>query len=342
MSKWIDAQTLDRQQSVYIVASDKNISETAVEKDWWVTAILKSLFSLSPAPYMFFKGGTSLSKGWGIIERFSEDIDIALHRDFYIDILGKECAKATTNNQVKNLRIINRDYILGDFIREFKSRLILDGLGECKVIPVTHKPDGTPIDHDSDPVVIEIQYVPKVQSDQYVRPVVKIEVSCLSMNEPYEIKRISSMLGEAFPQIDNETFADIQTITPSRTFLEKAFLLNEEYQRKKPRTERMSRHLYDLERLMDTQFANSALTDMELYQQIIAHRQRFYHVGGVNYGLNHPSTIAFCPTGEIRDKMRMDYESMKTSMIYGEKLTFDLLIRRLEQLQERFRNLKIL
>lgn len=78
---------------------------------------------------------------------------------------------------------------------------------------------------------------------------------------------------------------------------------------------------------------------MELYQEIIAHRQRFYHVGGVNYELNHPSTISFCPTGELRDKMRLDYEAMKTSMIYGEKLSFDALIDRLEQLENRFRSI---
>jgi predicted nucleotidyltransferase component of viral defense system len=65
-----------------------------VEEDWWVTAILKALFSLSPAKYMFFKGGTSLSKGWNLIDRFSEDIDIALYSDFYHDRFGKECAKA--------------------------------------------------------------------------------------------------------------------------------------------------------------------------------------------------------------------------------------------------------
>lgn len=160
------------------------------------------------------------------------------------------------------------------------------------------------------------------------------------MKEPYEVKRISSLVGETFPQIDDESIADIPTITPTRTFLEKAFLLNEEYQRKNPRTERMSRHLYDLERLMDTPFAEAALSDMELYQEIIAHRQRFYHVGGVNYELNHPSTISFRPTGDSREKMRLDYEAMKTSMIYGEKLSFDVLISRLEQLQERFKTIK--
>ena len=339
MSKWIDASAPDRQQSAHIVAEEKRISEGSVEKDWWVTAILKVLFTLSPSPYMFFKGGTSLSKGWNLIDRFSEDIDIALYRDFYLNELGRECAKAATNNQVKNLRIVNRDYIIGEFADELKKKLSEAGLGECKVLPVTHKEDGIPIDHDSDPVVVEVHYTPRLESDQYVRPIIKIEVSCLSMKEPYEVRHISSLVGDKFQQIDDEIVADIPTISPIRTFLEKAFLLNEEYKRKNPRTDRMSRHLYYLERLMDTPFAAAALTDMPLYQEIIEHRRRFYHVGGVNYDLNLPVTIAFCPTGELRDKMRIDYDAMKSSMIYGDKLSFDTLISRLEVLQTRFQTM---
>ena len=164
MSKWIDASAADIQQSAYIIATEKNFSESAVEKDWWVTAILKVLFSLSPSKYMFFKGGTSLSKGWGLIDRFSEDIDIALYRDFYSDVLGKNCAKAATNNQIKNLRIVNRDYILGDFVEELSGKLVEAGLGQCKVVPITTKKDGLPIDHDSDPVIIEVHYPTRLDS----------------------------------------------------------------------------------------------------------------------------------------------------------------------------------
>ncbi len=340
MSKWVDYTDKEKSIMATSVAKDKRISQGAVEKDWWVTAILKVLFSLSPAKYMFFKGGTSLSKGWNLIDRFSEDIDIALYRDFYLNELGKDCAKAGTNNQVKNLRIANRDYILGDFAEELKTKLKESGLSECKVVPITTKKDGSPIDHDSDPVIIEIYYPVSVTSDTYVRPVVKVEISCLSMKEPFEVKRISSLVGEAFPEVDDETVADIPTITPTRTFLEKAFLLNEEYQRRAPRTERMSRHLYDLERLMDTPFASLALEDMPLYHEIIEHRRRFYHVGGVNYDLNRPATISFCPTGEVLDKMRADYEAMMSTMIYGDKLPFDTLIARLSTLQSRFNNIE--
>ncbi len=69
--KWIEAIAEELQLTAHSVANEKAISEGAVEKDWWVTAILKVLFSLSPAKYMFFKGGTSFSKGWNLIDRFS-------------------------------------------------------------------------------------------------------------------------------------------------------------------------------------------------------------------------------------------------------------------------------
>lgn len=291
--------------------------------------------------YMFFKGGTSLSKGWNLINRFSEDIDIALCRDFYLNELGKDCAKAETNNQVKNLRIANRDYILGDFLDQLQQKLTDMSLSECQLLPETEKANGRPIDHDSDPVVINVLYKSIYGKVGYTRPIVKIEISCLSMKEPFEVKDISSLIRDSFNTHDEWSFIEIPTISPTRTFLEKAFLLNEEYQRTSPRTIRMSRHLYDLERLMDTDFAYMALSDMDLYQKIIEHRKRFYHVGGVDYSQNLPQSISFCPQGELRKLLRDDYKEMKDSMIYGEKLSFELLIERLENLQQRFRNIRL-
>lgn len=341
MSRWIDADEADRQQTAYMVADEQGIPESSVEKDWWVTAILKVLFSLKQAKYMTFKGGTSLSKGWNIINRFSEDIDVAFDKDFYHNVMNLECAKVENNNQIKKLRIANRDYVLTELADDIAAGLIRNNLSECKVVPINHKEDGTPSDHDNDPVVIEVHYPTMMRPDQYVRPVVKIEISCLSMKEPYETKRISSMIGTKFPDLDDETYADIPTVMPSRTFLEKAFLLNEEYQKSNPRTNRMSRHLYDLERLMDTCFASDALSDMNLYNDIIMHRKKFYHVGKVVYENNLPPFIRFCPEGEIKTRMELDYNVMKETMIYGEKLPFSKLMERLEELQNRFRQLRM-
>ena len=340
MNRWIDYSRADRLYMVNRVSESKDIDPESVEKDWWVSMVLKCLFELGVSKYMFFKGGTSLSKGWNIINRFSEDIDIALFREFFAAEKGFDCAQCENNNQIKSLRKVSRDFIIGELKEELEKKLLENGL-DVKVEPVTtvQTPEGErPIDHDSDPTVINVYYKSIFKNDHvYLKPVVKVEISCLSMKEPYEVRRIASLVSEEFGEDDSATYAYIPTISPSRTFLEKAFLLNEEYQRSNPRTLRMSRHLYDLEKLMDTAYAKSALSDKKLYAEIVEHRRRFYHVGGVDYSLNAPDKISFCPTGKIMALMRADYESMKSSFIYGNPLDFDELMKRLEILQERFR-----
>ena len=90
---------------------------------------------------------------------------------------------------------------------------------------------------------------------------------------------------------------------------------------------------------MDTEYAKSALQDVSLYTEIVEHRRKFYHVGGVDYSLDMPDKISFCPVGEIQNRFRSDYENMKSSFIYGNPLEFDTLIKRLKELQKRFRQM---
>ena len=84
MSKWIDFSIDERKAMIQAVCQAKPIDEVSAEKDWWVTAVLYAVFHTSISDYLLFKGGTSLSKGWDIIQRFSEDIDLALNRDYLI------------------------------------------------------------------------------------------------------------------------------------------------------------------------------------------------------------------------------------------------------------------
>lgn len=105
MSRWIDNGPVDRLDMVNRVAEEKNIAPESVEKDWWVTTVLKALFGLGIGRYAYFKGGTSLSKGWNLINRFSEDIDIALYRDFFLKEKGVACARCENNNQIKRHRV---------------------------------------------------------------------------------------------------------------------------------------------------------------------------------------------------------------------------------------------
>lgn len=346
MTLWQNLDMSERIAAAQTTAANKNIEDRAVEKDWWVTAVLKALFSTSCSNYLLFKGGTSISKGWPIIERFSEDIDLSLGRQFFLDVMKLPYADAGNNTQLKNLRKASRKYIHSTLSKELSERLTAMGIVGFTVENQTTQPTAEgpkPIDADSDPSVILVNYdsvFPAYDGD--ILPRVKIEISCLSMSEPFEAKPITTLIHNQFPELDGALSVDIRTVTPSRTFLEKAFLLNEEFQKEKPRSRRMSRHLYDLEKLMDTDYGKAALEDTALYRAIVEHRRKFYHLGYVNYDLDYPAAIKFVPEGETLDAYRRDYnDNMVNGYIYGEAMAFDALMERIKLLQQRFRNIEL-
>ena len=128
MRKWIDFSLDERKAMIQGVVEARQIDEAAAEKDWWVTAVLYALFHTSVSEYLLFKGGTSLSKGWDIINRFSEDIDLALSRDYFLNIKQLSCASCTSNTQIHNLREKGQDFLFGEF-KAYSSfcRLFLSG-----------------------------------------------------------------------------------------------------------------------------------------------------------------------------------------------------------------------
>ena len=302
MSLWKNLTASECLAAVQTTAAGKNIEDRAVEKDWWVTAVLKALFNTSCRDYLLFKGGTSISKGWPIIERFSEDIDLSLGRQYFLDVLGLQYAAAGNNTQLKNLRKASRRFIHGTLSQELGQQLAKIGLTGFTVSNQTTVPtaDGLkPIDADSDPTVIQVEYdsiFPAYEGD--ILPSVKIEISCLSMSEPFEEKPITTLIHDRFPELDQELSTIIRTVTPARTFLEKAFLLNEEFQKEQPRFRRMSRHLYDLEKLMDTDYGKTALQDIDLYRAIVEHRRKFYHLGYVTTILTTLPSLTLSPKGK--------------------------------------------
>ena len=147
-------------------------------------------------------------------------------------------------------------------------------------------------------------------------------------------------------QYNDQKFTDsassIPTVLPKRTFLEKVFLLHKEFQKpiRNIRVARLSRHLYDLEKLMDTEHSTGAVSDKELYDAIVTHRQLFNPIKGIDYANHSRNKINFIPPQEIIGEWKRDYSIMRESMIYGDKLSFETLIKRLEKLRERFRSMK--
>ncbi len=345
MSKWIDFSIEERKVMIQGVVEARQIDEAAAEKDWWVTAVLYALFHTSVSEYLLFKGGTSLSKSWDIINRFSEDIDLALSREYFLNVKKLPCASCRNNTQIHNLREKGQDFLFGEFRDELVTKMSEMGL-EVTVLTdndiTNENGESRKVPHDKDPSVLYVHY-PSIYNSQaaYAIPTVKVEISVLSMSEPYEMRRISSLIEQTYKNedVDSDLIQTIRTVSPARTFLEKAFLLCEEFQKDKPRTHRMTRHFYDLEKLMHTPYAEMALNDSVLYHEIVKHRRKFYHVGCVDYDKELPTNIQIVPSEELMSGYEADYNEMKESFIYGQPLAFAELMEQITRLQERFRRI---
>lgn len=336
---WINNNEEDRTYMLEKTEEDHpGIGQAAIEKDWWVSVTLKALFQTECAESLIFKGGTSLSKGWNLIERFSEDIDLAISHSFF-------GINKSNKSQRDKLRKLSRAYIQNKLSAQLDEQLKAMGITGYQIENVTtiENKNGeiVPIDSDKDPTVILLHYDSLLSRKiDYIRPRVKIEISCLSMNEPVEEREIRSLICESFPDDDKDATCRIKTVVPTRTFLEKIFLLAEEFQKDKPRSMRMSRHFYDLERLMDSDFGKAALTDKALYDAIIEHRQAYYALRYVDYSLHHPDTINILPPEHVLEDWRQDYSNMQRYFIYGESLDFEQLMKRIQELQSRLRSMQ--
>lgn len=321
----------EEKQAIFVQIGIKlNIHPAAVEKDWWVVQTLAMIQKLEVAPHIVFKGGTSLSKAWNIIERFSEDIDLSLDKQF----LGIDECK--TVKQVKKLRSVTRKFINETFIPELQEKFSNAGYTDVKV--ELNEEEGKNLE----PVQISVYYKSCTEESSYTIPQVKVEIGSRSLRDPYTNRAFSSMVGEHYP---DKPFADgsitFPSVNPERTLLEKLFLLHEEFQKpaEEIRVKRLSRHLYDVEKLMNTEFIELALKNKALYNEIINHRSIYTKIAAVDYDLHQPKTLNPVPPEMILGDWEKDYKEMQEAMIYGKSIPFEQLIERIKELKQRINNI---
>ena len=332
ISRWLQLSTTDKQAIFNEVSAQINLSSAAIEKDWWVVRTLELVFTSSIAPHTVFKGGTSLSKAWNLIDRFSEDIDLALDRRF----LGIEKPDSEmTGSQVSKLRKLSAKFITEKYFPELAQLFKTAGLKvEIKLGEI--KTD------DQDPLIIEIYYDTLTDPIPYLKPRVLIDIGSRSLIEPFNERSFTSMVGEKYK---GKAFADnnivIPSVNPQRTFLEKIFLLHEEFQLpiEKIKVERKSRHLYDVEKLMDTEYAMAALSNKALYQTIVEHRAKLTPLRGIDYANHTPDKINPIPPDAMMGEWEKDYQIMQESMLNNPSLPFDKLIERMQEIKARINNL---
>jgi hypothetical protein len=189
-----------------------------------------------------------------------------------------------------------------------------------------------------DPETIYVAYKSLYDDSGYILPQVKIEVSGRSMSEPVSKVSVCSYILENLPKlIFQEEPVEVNAVIPQRTFLEKLFLLHEEFSKPSSeiRVERMSRHLYDVFRIMKTKFAEEALMDDGLYNSVIEHRRKFIGLKGFDYDTLRKDMLNIVPAGEIKAKWEIDYRNTVTNMIMGDAPSFEDIIEALERLNDR-------
>lgn len=326
----LDFYSIDKaeKEAIYnAIAAEWGMTPFAVEKDWWVSRTLNIIFQMETAAHLVFKGGTSLSKAWKLINRFSEDIDLAIDKEFFEGYKGE-----ISRTQIGKLRKEAGQYTTGTFFAELQEAFRVRGFDELdfKVIDSGES--------DQDPRIIEIHY-PNIipQPTEYVLPRVQIEISCRSLREPFTPQQFGALVDEFYAGREfAEPLFTVPTVNPERTFLEKLFLLHEEFHRptEKMRVDRLSRHLYDIYHLTKAGIAERAISDKKLYETIVAHRYKFSRVGDVDYNLHHPKTLNPIPIEEKMAEWKADYAKMMEEMIYEEnKPSFEDLINNLSELR---------
>lgn len=256
----------------------------------------------------------------------SEDVDIAISRD-YLGFSGD-----LSKNQISDkLRRAACSFVRNTMQTDVEMALINQGISPDLIAVTVRQTNVSTVD----PETIYVAYKPLFEGNEYVRPQVKIEVSGRSMSEPVTSTQIRSYISETLPKLTfQDNLVTVNAVIPQRTFLEKLFLLHEEFAKPSSeiRIERMSRHLYDVSQLIQAGIADEALSDDRLYNSVIEHRKKFIGLRGFDYDTLRKETLKIVPTGEIRDKWEADYKNTVMNMVSGEAPSFDEIIYELEKL----------
>ncbi|MCL2512098.1 MAG: nucleotidyl transferase AbiEii/AbiGii toxin family protein [Bacteroidales bacterium] len=340
MNSFFQLSSQDRIEIINQAVIHKKLPPEAIEKDIWVTAVLRALFALPYSEHISFKGGTSLSKCWSVIERFSEDVDIAINRE-YFGFFGE----IFTIKQIsKNLRKACCKFCRNTLQFDLAKQMIESGIDENMFSVSMNITDITTVDPEKIFIKYKSLFVDNhINSiENYIKPVVVLEINGRSMKEPLESVEIKSFIDEIF---SGKAFVDeaffVSVVAPERTFLEKICLLHEEFSKQDEhiRVNRMSRHLYDIARILDTPIAEKALNNIALYKSIIAHRRMFIAIKDFDYDTLFPATINIIPPKFAVTDWEEDYNKMRT-MIYGKYVPFNNLIDSIKQLNERINRIE--
>jgi hypothetical protein len=334
------ATTRDRQELFVSTARRVGITEQSVEKDFWVCWTIDALFHgrRENAPRLLFKGGTSLSKAFGLIRRFSEDIDITVFRQdigepVSIEDLEQMSGKKR-NAKLDEIRGACQQYLQEELRPELET-LLFQAVGDnrddrCGVSLDDADPDGQ---------TLLVRYPPALAADAYVRSEVRIECGAKSALDPHVSTTIRPYIADELRDLDLRV-ADVITIQPTRTFWDKVVIVHglrgwfDNRGELRQEGQRISRHYYDLHAMRETDTGEKALADPQLGAECVRHARMFFNRPPFNLDTATPGSFALTPADKMRDALRRDYEAM-AGMIIGSVPAFEDLITSITALEGR-------
>jgi len=311
-----------------------------VEKDFWVCWALNALYRERPdgGPRLLFKGGTSLSKAYGLIERFSEDIDVTVFRDDLDEAASVEELEALSNKKrrarLDAIRDACRAYITGP-LHEFLGAQLADvtnGAGRVEIDEAD--PDGQTL----------LVWYPEVEprDEAYVRPAVRIESGAKSALDPNHPVTIRPYVSEEAGGLELAV-ADVTTIEATRTFWDKVVIahgLRRWYERRgvlRQEGQRVSRHYYDLHCLLGSEVGKAALADRDLGADCVRHARMFFDRPDYDLASAAPGSFALIPVDGMVEALRRDYGNT-TAMIFGAAPGFEEILASAKQIEQAINN----
>lgn len=334
------ANERDRQELFVSTARRIGITEQSVEKDFWVCWTLDALFHgrRENSPRLLFKGGTSLSKAFRLISRFSEDIDITVFRHDLGEPISIEDLEQLSGKKrgakLDEIRAACQQYLRDELRPELETLLfqaVVDNGDERAEVSLD--------DTDPDGQTLLVRYPSALVADTYVRSEVRIECGAKSALDPHVNRTIRPYVADDVADLDLRV-ADIVTIQPTRTFWDKVVIVHglrgwfDNRGELRQEGQRISRHYYDLHLMGGTETGERALADLPLGAECVRHARMFFNRPHFDLHTATPGSFALTPVDKMRDALRRDYDAM-SGMIIGQAPAFEDVIKSIASLEKR-------
>lgn len=331
---YLSLTSRERLELLDAAARQSGLAPAILEKDYWVCQTLDLLFALPElGSHLVFKGGTSLSKVYRLIERFSEDVDVSFHRDFLGFGDERDPEAATGKEQTRRIEALQQ--ACQDCIREKLLPALREGMAR-RLGGI----EGWAMELDAQDAQTILFRFPQAGGPglAYIAPAVRIELGARSDHRPAGERPICSYLGETL-DLPIGT-ATVRSLAAERTFWEKATLLHAEAHRDaaKPMPPRYARHYHDLARMAAAPVADRALADPALRQRVVAHKAVYFRSSWARYDLAVPATFRLLPSQKRLPELHADHKKMEP-MFFTPPPGMDAVLDTLAKLETRIRTL---